>query len=799
MTNEDGGDSRDGGENRSGRDGGPNDDASHEREAPKTVGNDVSSELLSYATTVGGADTVDQVYQALADAAEAIFAFRSVVVETEDSGMLSVRAWSGEPPSVAGIAEDEGITGEAFRTGETQFVPDVEADPRVEDLPDSAPKSVISVPIGDHGVFQAGLAEANALDEDDLELAELLASHASQAVERIHSRRQVRESEQRFRKLFELADDAFVLYDLHNGNPERIRHVNAAAESLFGEQEETLQDRSIAQLFDASPELFVPGDDDGSSFVASLADEPADRVFEVTVKPFLRQDGPDAFAIVSDVTEQQYREHTLKQLHDATRRMVATNDRDEIARLVVDAAKDLIELPYVGVFFADSDADVLRPVAVSEDVPEQLRVALEAGESLAWDVYESGEPQLFEDVGTEPNAQNPETEIVQELIHPLGEHGVLLIGATAANVLSSADRDLVRVLATNGNAALDRAKRVQELRERERELRDERNRLAALFENVPNPTASFVIEDGSPIVKSVNPAFERVFGYSEDEISGQDIDEYIVPPDHAEEAEVYNEKLRRGQNINVEVHRLTAYGPKDFLLDVVPFHLDEPNVQGYAMYTDITERKERERELERQNDRLEEFAGIVSHDLRNPLNVARGYLELAEETHSEEHFERTEDALERMHDIIESVLTLARQGRSLDETTAVSLEDAAERAWQNVDTADATLEVVDETTLAADPTRFGSLLENLFRNAIEHGGEAVTITVGTTESGFYVADDGPGIPPERREEVFESGETWSEDGTGFGLAIVEQIADAHNWTVRLGESESGGARFVFEV
>jgi PAS domain S-box-containing protein len=759
---------------------------------------DVPSELLGYATEVAGADSVDQVYQAMADAAESIFAFSSTIVETEDSGVLSVRAWSGQPPAVAGISEDEGITGETFRTGDSQFVPDVADDPRVEEPPENAPKSVITVPIGDRGVFQAGMDEPGGFDESDVELAELLAAHAAQAVERIASRRQVQQSERRFRKLFELADDALVLYDTSADGPGSIEEINEAAADLFDEAAETLHGTGLSELLDADREQFVPTDG-GSTFVTTLADDPADRVFEVSVKRFLREDGPDAFAVVSDVTEHHYRERTLEQLHDATRRMVATNDREEIADLVVEAAKDLMQLPYVGVLFADADAEELSPIAMSDDVPQELPAALSRGESLAWDVYESGEPRLYDDVAAEPNAANPDTDIVQELVHPLDEHGVLLVGATSANALSTADRDLVRVLTTNATAALDRAQRVQELREREGELRDERNRLAALFENVPNPTASFVIEDAEPVVKSVNPAFERVFGYDEAELVGENIDDFIVPPEHEGEAAVYNEKLRHGQNINVEVRRLTADGMKDFLLDVVPFRLDEPNVQGYAMYTDITERRERERELERQNDRLEEFASIVSHDLRNPLNVARGYLELAEETHSDEHFERTEDALERMHDIIESVLTLARQGRSLDETTSVSLEDAAERAWQNVDTAQATLEVANEANLDADPTRFGSLLENLFRNAVEHAGEDVTVTIGTSETGFYVADDGPGIPPERHEEVFESGETWSEDGTGFGLAIVEQIADAHGWTVRLGESEDGGARFDFEV
>jgi signal transduction histidine kinase len=63
--------------------------------------------------------------------------------------------------------------------------------------------------------------------------------------------------------------------------------------------------------------------------------------------------------------------------------------------------------------------------------------------------------------------------------------------------------------------------------------------------------------------------------------------------------------------------------------------------------------------------------------------------------------------------------------------------------------------------------------------------------------GFYVADDGVGIPEDRRDAVFESGETFSEDGTGFGLSIVEDIAEAHGWRVALVESEDGGARFEF--
>jgi signal transduction histidine kinase len=90
-------------------------------------------------------------------------------------------------------------------------------------------------------------------------------------------------------------------------------------------------------------------------------------------------------------------------------------------------------------------------------------------------------------------------------------------------------------------------------------------------------------------------------------------------------------------------------------------------------------------------------------------------------------------------------------------------------------------------------------LENLFRNAIEHGGSDVTIRIGPLkgDTGFYVSDDGVGISPDHREDVFESGYSTARNGTGLGLAIVEEVATAHEWDVRLVESTHGGTRFEF--
>jgi PAS domain S-box-containing protein len=258
---------------------------------------------------------------------------------------------------------------------------------------------------------------------------------------------------------------------------------------------------------------------------------------------------------------------------------------------------------------------------------------------------------------------------------------------------------------------------------------------------------------------------------------------------------------------------------------------------------DVTDRRRREMRLQAQNERLDKFASVVSHDLRNPLSVARGYAELARETGEDDHFERIDEAHDRIERIVSDLLVLAREGDVLGETETVVLSAAAEAAWQSVDVGGGesddgtpTLVVSDETTFEADPDRLRHLFENLFRNSVEHGStssrpeaddavehgarrasgrsapgdsvehgstsgqtrsDGLTVEVGALpDGGFYVADDGPGIPADDREHVFERGFS-TDEGTGLGLTIVDEIASAHGWEPTVGESAAGGARFEF--
>lgn len=201
------------------------------------------------------------------------------------------------------------------------------------------------------------------------------------------------------------------------------------------------------------------------------------------------------------------------------------------------------------------------------------------------------------------------------------------------------------------------------------------------------------------------------------------------------------------------------------------------------------------RRLRHKTQRLDDFASIVSHDLRNPLNVAQGHVELARETGDLSRLDTVQEAHRRMETIIRDTLALARQGEDALTLEVVDLGAAATEAWNLVESGDAELEVSTERRIRADRSRLKSLFQNVFQNAIEHNTGPLTVRVGTLEpdAGFYVSDTGEGISPELRERVFEAGFTTADHGHGLGFAIIRAVAKAHGWSLTLTESEHGGA------
>jgi len=224
---------------------------------------------------------------------------------------------------------------------------------------------------------------------------------------------------------------------------------------------------------------------------------------------------------------------------------------------------------------------------------------------------------------------------------------------------------------------------------------------------------------------------------------------------------------------------------------------DEQSRGFTAISQDTTEIKEYEQMLERQNDRLKEFTDILAHDLQTPLQIIDRRLTLYDETGDNEHIESIDETVDRMARLVDDLLRVARQGDVLEDPEPTGLEPIVESAWDGATHAsDATLRYEDVPSVSTDPDRLHELFENLFCNAVEHAGEDVTVQVGPLETGFYVEDNGPGIPEDIRDRVFDHGVTTSDDGSGYGLSIVRTIANAHGWDIGVAESDDGGARFA---
>ncbi|MEF8856382.1 MAG: PAS domain S-box protein [Haloplanus sp.] len=360
---------------------------------------------------------------------------------------------------------------------------------------------------------------------------------------------------------------------------------------------------------------------------------------------------------------------------------------------------------------------------------------------------------------------------------------------------------------------------ITDRKERERELREAKSQLESAIEAGAVGTWEWRVDEDRLVV---GRAFAETFGLDPDAAAeGIPADRFLDSIHEADRDRIeraveaalddcgeYTEEYRV-RNADGDIRWVVARGSVECDDSGTP-------VTFLGTVTDVTERKAYERRLERQNERLETFASVVSHDLRNPLTVAQGRLQLARvECRCDcDEFEAIDRAHGRMRALIDDLLKLARQGEDVDDTEPVELSSLVRTCWRAVDTGESELVVDTESTVDADRSRLQQLLENLIRNSVEHGStdsriqsddsvehgsmaddSAVTITVGDLPDGFYVADDGPGIPDAERRAVFETGHTTREEGTGFGLSIVDQIVDAHGWTVSVTESDAGGARF----
>jgi len=469
-------------------------------------------------------------------------------------------------------------------------------------------------------------------------------------------------------------------------------------------------------------------------------------------QPILDDDGPNRVLGVSrDITERKEREQRFTQ---ATARLEALFEESPDMINIHDTEGNIIDPNPLLCEETGYDEDELTDMKVWE-----LDQALDPVKARTqWDEMDHGDRQRFQGVYQRRDGSEFPVEVHVRRLGVSGEDQFIVIS-----------RD------------------VTERKSYEQQLQRERNLFRAVFEE--NYDTMILTDDERQFVK-VNQSASELFGLSEKVLVGRTIEE-LTPADFD-----FEEAQREVQHPNKD-HRTFPIVRPSGEERIVEYATTRDVIPGQhlTVLRDVTEREQRRRRLHRQNERLEDFASVVSHDLRNPLSVAEGNLELAREACNSKHLESVDRALGRMGTLIEDLLTLAREGEAVSDLTPVDIRAIVKNCWANVETTDAALVIDVDRPICADESRLKQVVENLVRNAVEHGGDDVTVTVGELDDGFYVEDDGSGIPETEQQTVFDAGYSTSNEGTGFGLSIVKQVVNAHSWEIQLTEGSKGGARF----
>jgi PAS domain S-box-containing protein len=686
----------------------------------------------------------------------------------------------------AGVGWRDGLVGEAtvgidddsqagYTLGSTEpvVVEDLRTESRFRGPPlltDHGVVSGLSVLVGSPddpwGVLGAHTTERVRFTDDAVDFVRTVANILGAAIEK---RAATRKREEVFGRI----SDAFFALD----EEWRFSYLNDEANALINPEDRTLEGKYVWDEFPAATErAFKPMyeramyEQETVSF-EEYYPEPLNAWFEVRAYP--SETGLSVY--FRDVTERRRSQAELERALDLLER----------TERIADVGGWEIDPETMDVFWTENLFDILGIEGDEEPPIEEAR-----------EVYHEDDRPVVERAVEIALDDGESFDIEARIRQPGGEVRWLHVqGVPAVD-----DGDVVALR----GAVQD----ITEQKEHERELRRAREEYEELLDGM-NDSVWVIGTDGEFL--AMNDTAVEVTGYSWSELRSMtphDLDADLDP----DEITALIERMPADEMQVVETVHETKGGesvPVEISSSLITYR-EEPAILSIAR--DISERKDREKRLER-------FASIVSHDLRNPLNVAEGHRRLASEECDSESLERIGDAHDRMFTLIDDLLTLARDGEDVSDTEPVDLEALVEGCWRNVSTDGATMRLDADASIRADRSRLAQLFENLFRNAVEHGSTsprsqapddavehsttddvgvgdagAVTVTVGLLDDGFYVADDGPGVPAERRAVVFEEGHSTG-DGTGFGLNIVEQIADGHGWTVDLTESADGGARF----
>jgi two-component system, LuxR family, sensor kinase FixL len=369
---------------------------------------------------------------------------------------------------------------------------------------------------------------------------------------------------------------------------------------------------------------------------------------------------------------------------------------------------------------------------------------------------------------------------------------------------------------------------VRDLSERksaELALRERESRLRSILDTIPD---AIIVIDERGIVQSFSQAAERLFGHSEAEVVGQNVD-MLMPSPYREAHDGYLRRYREtGERRIIGIGRVVVGLRKDGSTFPMELEVGEFNAGGARFFTgfvrDLTEQQAAKRRVEDLQAELlhasrlsvmGQMASTIAHELNQPLTAVISYLETgrmlleagsAPPERLDDLMRRAVAQSERAGDVIQRLRQFARKGEAdrraeslnalVEEALAIALLGARQSGVHVTLDLDSNMAPV-----LVDGVQVQQVVLNLVRNAVEamQTVERRELQIATRFAGntaeITVADTGPGIAPELAERLFQPFATTKKTGMGLGLSISRDIVEAHDGELSAAPRPSGGTVF----
>jgi two-component system sensor kinase FixL len=341
----------------------------------------------------------------------------------------------------------------------------------------------------------------------------------------------------------------------------------------------------------------------------------------------------------------------------------------------------------------------------------------------------------------------------------------------------------------------------------ERALRTSESRWRAIVESAVD---AIIVIDARGRLEAFNPAAERLFGYTEGEVAGRNVNMLMPEPHHGEHDRYLERYLTTGVQKIIGVGREVTGRRKDG--SAFPAHLSvgEMVMDGQPKFTgilhDLTGRVRMETRLREQSalTKLGEMAAVVAHEVKNPLTGIRGAIQVIggrlpagskDAAVAREIIAR----LDALNDLMKDLLLFARPPTPRFAPVGIVslLQTVADLVRQDPALDGLRIDVVGSVPpVTGDAELLKIVVQNLILNAVHATGGrgAIRVAAVVTDEGceVTVTDDGPGIPPDVREKLFTPFFTTKARGTGLGLSTAKRLIEAHGGTINLDSPPGGG-------